>query len=960
VDHLLEKRKLAPGMMHERKALPPFFIDFANQNYRHYLLASAGVSTVNALKDLNSFSANTGANVTNGGQNLADTDMDSFVSNLRTRSTMEMIQEGMEQSKKDFDNFLEETVQMNWDAQRLKIYEHFGLGRPAENLDASTTAGQSTRGAFGKSSRGRGLGASASTMAFGASGLQKSVLGNSSMRVPVNSKSISSEDASAGPRIHLEDRVNRERQEVYAKQIQDLNDARAVGKCFPFLHQLCAVEDLAGDNNKKSISHSYKALIEVVEEQSQSLRRSDPAIRSWERKFAPAYLDDNSNSPQSIDLRKRIINGAQKCLEKLFWKKLDDLVLKNPKDAALGGIPSQISKVRGFIRVLAKQKSLVVAENFETEMEALQQITVGADTDYCWALIYYLLRCGLVEDAAQYVTDNNRAIRSLDRNFSRYLDAYASNPARILPNDLRQTIQAEYRGKSRVHDAAQTDPYKIACYKIIGRCELSKKSLDRMPGDQEDWIWLQFALAREVNRAEEAAGDAFGLEQLQAIIKDIGQRHFSTGSDNVQGYGIYFFLQILSGMYEPAIKWLYDYDYVAAVHFSIALGYYGLLRVADLSTTNIRQYTRIHCLSLLLTIKLVSFTVREQPRLQFALMVGYYTAEFRSAKPDVATDYLVLLSLNADLPGEAGRQQAQLCLDALRELVLETREFAQLLGDIQSDGQRLPGAIQSRQLLVQKSADATQEKSLEQFIHKLTIQAAQAADEAGRTTDAVLLYHLAEEYDNVLTIVNRALSEALTVELGQQAMRLEPLKPRKAGTPGVQSGNLTLSLTSVDDPVVLAENILQLYLGPNREAAMNKIKTSTREATQVLLRMAQAKKQLLKREFNTCINTIGNMHILPLDARADVSKVRQSAQNFNALVPVVARCIGDLIIWAVWACTKEKERLTKEGWETDIRRDAVKDMNTAIADLNIFAGLVRYKLRQDVFETLAKAAENSA
>jgi nuclear pore complex protein Nup93 len=914
---------------------------------------------VNALKDLNSFSAHTGANVSNGGHTMADPDLDSFVSNLRTRSTMEMIQEGLEQSKRDFDNFLEETVQMNWDAQRLKIYEHFGLGKPAENLNTSAGASQSTRGTFGRSSRGRGLGASSSTMAFGASGLQKSVLGNSSMRVPVNNRSTSSEDTTAGPRIHLEDRANRERQEVYAKKIKELNESRSAVECYPILHELCAVEDLAGDKNKTSVSDSYKALIEVVEEQRETIPRSNPTVRSWERKFAQAYLDDNPNSPQSIDTRKRIINGAQKCLEKLFWKRVDSLLEKNPKDAALGGVPSQVSKVRGFIRVLAKQKNLVGPENLETEMEALQKLTIGTETDYCWALIYYLLRCGLVNDAAQYVADNNRAIRSLDRNFSRYIEAYASDATRRLPTDLRQAIQAEYRGKSRVHDAAQTDPYKIACYKIIGRCELSKKSLDRIPGDQDDWIWLQFALAREVNRAEEAAGDAFGLEQLQAIVKDIGQRHFSSGSDNAQGYGIYFFLQVLAGMYEPAVKWLYDYDYVAAVHFSIALAYYGLLRVADLSTTNLRKYNWLKSLRHLLTTILVSFTTREQPRLQFAMMVGYYTAEFRSAKPDVATDYLVLLSINADLPGEFGRQQAQLCLDALRELVLETREFAQLLGDIQSDGQRLPGAIQLRQELVRKSAEATRETDLEQFIQKLTIQAAQAADEAGRTTDSVLLYHLAGEYDNVLTIVNRALSEALTVELGQQAMRLEPLKPRMAEIPGAQSGNLTLSLTSVDDPVVLANNILQLYLGPNRQAAMKKIKTSSREATELLLRMAHAKQQLLSKHFNKTIDIIGNMHILPLDAEGDVSKVRQSAQNFNSLVPVVARCIGDLIIWAVWACTKEKERLTKEGWETDGRRQAVRAFNTAIGDLNIFAGLVRYKLRQDVFEVLARAAENS-
>lgn len=560
--------------------------------HRHYLLSSAGVSTANASKDLNSFTANTGGNIKNSGS-YADHDLDLYVSNLRTRSTMEMIQESMEQSKRDFDNFLEETVQMNWDAQRLKIYEHFGLGRPSESSGASIGASQSTRGAFGKSARGRGLGASSSTMAFGASGMHKSVLGNSSMRVPAASRFTPSDDTNAGPRVHMEDRGNRERQEAYAKVIQEFNSCRSVSKCFPLLHQLSLVESSTGamDGNKKALSNSYRALVEVVEERVKSLPRSNPDVRSWERKYANAYLDDNPNSSQSIDLRKGIINGAQKCLENVFWnEKVETEIVRYQKDAQVGGVPSLVAKIRGFVRVKLSRNELVQSENYESELESLQKLTIGGDTDYCWVMIYFMLRSGLVKEAAQYVTENNRAIRSLDRNFSRYIEAYAADAGRKLPTDLRQAILAEYRTKSQIHSAAQTDPYKLACYKIIGRCELSKKSLDRVPLDQEDWIWLQFALAREVNRAEEAAGDAFGLEQLQTIVKDIGQRHFSSGSDNVQGHGIYFFLQVLAGMYEPAVKWLYDFDYVAAVHFSIALSYYGLLRVADLSTSNIREF----------------------------------------------------------------------------------------------------------------------------------------------------------------------------------------------------------------------------------------------------------------------------------------------------------------------------------------------------------------------------------
>ena len=215
-------------------------------------------------------------------------------------------------------------------------------------------------------------------------------------------------------------------------------------------------------------------------------------------------------------------------------------------------------------------------------------------------------------------------------------------------------------------------------------------------------------------------------------------------------------------------------------------------------------------------------------------MIGYYTRDFRSANVEAAVDYLTLLCLNADLPGQAGKSQILLCHEALRELVLETREFAKLLGDVRSDGQRIKGAIESRVKLLKLS---DQEGD---FLRTLTVQAAGVANDNGRTTDAVLLYHLAEEYDDVITIINRALSEAIAVDIGQEQMRLQPLKARSQQQQ--QQGASSLSLTSVDDPAELARNMIGLY---NQNALYyNKIKATNRDACGMLLRMSEAKRRV--------------------------------------------------------------------------------------------------------------------
>ena len=232
--------------------------------------------------------------------------------------------------------------------------------------------------------------------------------------------------------------------------------------------------------------------------------------------------------------------------------------------------------------------------------------------------------------------------------------------------------------------------------------------------------------------------------------------------------------------------------------------------------------------------KSVTHNTKQLPQISFGRMIGFYTRDFRAGNVEAAVDYLTLICLNAGLPGELGKSQASLCHEALRELVLETREFAQLLGDIRSDGTRLKGAIEQRLKLLALS-------NTDEYLKVITIQAASVADDAGRITDAVLLYHLAEDYDNVITIIDRALSEAVAVEIGAEQLRLQPLKPR-ASKQQQQPDGSSLSLTTVDDPAILARNMMSLY---NASALyFSKVRPQNREACGILLRMSEAKEKV--------------------------------------------------------------------------------------------------------------------
>ncbi len=57
-------------------------------------------------------------------------------------------------------------------------------------------------------------------------------------------------------------------------------------------------------------------------------------------------------------------------------------------------------------------------------------------------------------------------------------------------------LQTNYLSLTKIAADSQVDPYKVACYKVIGRCELSKKLLEPIiPVEQDDVLWLQFAMA---------------------------------------------------------------------------------------------------------------------------------------------------------------------------------------------------------------------------------------------------------------------------------------------------------------------------------------------------------------------------------------------------------------------------------------------------------------------------------
>ncbi|KAK3117086.1 nuclear pore complex subunit [Teratosphaeriaceae sp. CCFEE 6253] len=902
----------------------------ASNTRSQYLLAASGVNVGESLRDIESLMDTTSsaraAAVPEVPDYSAMSGVKDFLGQYHRNNFQEMIDNSLQRAQDDFNRMIDEQLHMqpvDWQRYRNRIDVHFGLRKPDEDGEGTTDGAMNPSGSFGRSRRSRMAGSSI----FGLPNATKSVIGtpgpNGLRQSTFND--VAEKLPADGIRPAPEDRTQRAKQDKYSGKVKDLNIARIQEKMYPVLTRFAEVEAEPSNDDTSMLVNAYKALVHITGEHATIENASDGgAIK--ERQYADAYLDDALSSRRHGSIRKRIINGSRIFLESQFRSQLRTTVVKNPREANIGGVPTPVAEVKGYVRVRAARKEL------GPDTEILQEI----HGDYCWAVIFYMLRAGLYEEVAQYLNENAAAFKQIDRKFTGYLRAYITNPERRLAPEMQTAISNEYSARQRLAPENSIDPYRMMCYKIIGRCDLHSRSLTSITNDMNDWLWLQFALAREYDKREELAHEAFGLNELQTSIKEVGDRYFGPGSDIAGAPMTYFFMQILVGQFEKAVADLYPHNYVSATHFAIALDFYGLLRVSgDLSNDD-----------------LLSYTTRQQPQIAFGSLIGLYTRDFRTANATTAVDYLTLICLNADLTGDIGKAQKELCYQALIEVVLETREFAQLLGDVRSDGQRIKGAVEQRLKLIKLDNE-------KEFLKHITLVAARTAEDQSRTTDAALLFHLADDYDKVIQVVNDAVSVYLTTELGETPARLTPLKPRSQQQNGVQPQDdrlSSLSLTAIDDPVELAFSMRGLYM--SNDMYVTKIDADTLEITSRLLTLATARKNLEQNKWAEAIDDITAANLLPTNAAGNLSAIRARAQAFDQMPSVLARTIGHVMLWAVVACSNQVDKLRRAEFETGFQRDAIGRCVQMAKDIVVFAGLIRYRLPGRVWETLAQAGQD--
>jgi len=150
----------------------------------------------------------------------------------------------MQRISRDFDAYVAKNVTMEWDKQKERIFEHFGL--------LPTTEGEPDR--FGASTfRVSSFGHSARS---GAGGVQGSVYGSTSVWAHSAAHSILARPTPAPSGLIFADvdpskqltisRPVQIRQQNYAGVVRQLNEARVAGPPYPILHKFENVSQGSG------------------------------------------------------------------------------------------------------------------------------------------------------------------------------------------------------------------------------------------------------------------------------------------------------------------------------------------------------------------------------------------------------------------------------------------------------------------------------------------------------------------------------------------------------------------------------------------------------------------------------------------------------------------------------------------------------------------------------------------
>ncbi|ORX79187.1 NIC-domain-containing protein [Anaeromyces robustus] len=784
----------------------------------------------------------------------------------------------------------------------------------------------------------------------------------------------------------------------YAEVIEKFNNARIKDESFSLITNLkkCALElDSSTPNNStngykiNSIVESWELLSSIINEQELSKFKKSDKNGLYNYSIIDKERGTPMNAIDSIEIRKMITEGAKKYLENFFWKWIENKIVKNPKEAMLGGKPGVIQKIRAFLNITFKK----YGEWENPIFELINNVPV-------WAQIYYLIRSGHYNEALKYVLSIEHELRSReeDSNFVDYFKAWLESPERKLSKYLRNRLLTEWNEHIRyiidpVTNEIHGDPFKYALYKIIGRCDMTYK---KIPGDivmptVEDYLWFHLILVQESHLTDEPNQERYGLREMSQTMQQFGPGFFQKGLQ-------WFYVLLICGEFEKAVAYLFSIEkyQVEAVHFAIVLAYYSLLKV-PLKPNNLETG--------LLTMDKTSNIVQ----FNFSRLIHQYCRSLKTFDTSTILNYIYIIALYgidysakrniyySDIFYQSGKYYTDLTYMYLCEVILERNEFIDPKGEANIEGTKVLQDVENHSKLIYIH-------SPQEFIEKITKVAAQQCNDDGRINDAIVLFNMAKEYNTVISLLNKQLGDAIAqykysntfisndISLSPTKSTLSPnkvtikysdplnrpmsskngrvpltTKPKKDDTTSTKKiGNNDISRLmsqSLNDTIKvktgpnydiisvdMAEKILSYYL--QQQYICNTISEKNRSTCTILIGLLKFMNYWKENKLEQAIHVFETLSLIPFDG--DMAAIMKKANEFRSLDENITKNFPEILV-IIMSCVHNMWCQYKQSSYNDETRQAkMLELQRKARVIVVFAGSIQFRMPGDIYSKISE------
>ncbi|KAM9934292.1 hypothetical protein OXX80_006110 [Metschnikowia pulcherrima] len=703
--------------------------------------------------------------------------------------------------------------------------------------------------------------------------------------------------ASSKSSTHSTKQVSRDKFESNARVVYTLNEHRLENRVFSVFSNFEELCKTSVDSKSKQMGEIWRVLAELCDEKSAKISQEQ---LFWEQYQKPRV---------EKSLKKRIVQNSKSVLEQQFFNYMDEIYTKDEKKPQEYLPATNINKVSYFIH------KVITKNNGSTLMEK----TLNYNGVPIWALVYYLLRSGLYAEAVELTSANAEAFNKFDKNFPIYMSHFAQSGCIGLPSELHERISADFQQTFQFinEDAPEFDPYKYAVYKIIGKCDLVRRNLPRALNlSIEDWLWFHLSILNEfgASSASDLLYENYTLENLQRKVVSSGPQQFNASSN----HPVYAKTLVMLGLYELAVQYVYENIYECdAVHLAIALNYYGLLNSARNSSNE------------LLVIE------NDTPQINMSRLVGSYTRTFKISDPKVAAQYLILICLSR---GGKNNDESAKCHEALRELISVSREFGLLLGELSPEGDKIPGILERQRSLINLP-------DISSFYHHITERSAQRCEEEGRFFDAIRLYQLCQDYDTVVALLNKFLSELLSMT--------ELSKPLLTGsTFRTPEGTLQPTETSENNLILLSRRLTGVF--DRNSFISGKISPKEREILSYLLPIVDIRESFVRKDWQGTLNRVKSLGLVPIVDSDDYLEVRRAAEAVNAFDVRLVKVIPSVLTLAMTSISHlELALLTKPfGGDETLAGLEYEKLKAIAKNIVVYAGMIQYRMPRETYSLL--------